>query len=126
MPWAVRPRPIRAAAVMMAPLSARMDVSSQGGARFGSRAPFLLLAKHTQTTARDEQDARQDHEDPAAATARPRPIRTARVIIFAAAEQRAASAGAHRKVSVKGKRSTPPPSAGRRDTVMVVGFLGRL
>src|SRR6185437_7686450 len=95
MPWAVRPRPMRAAAVMMAPLSARMGVSSRDRGRY---APIrlVLLAEHTQTTAEDEQNARQNDEDAATTAARPRTMRPLGIEEAAAAKHRTAT-HAHNK-----------------------------
>jgi hypothetical protein len=87
--------------VMMAPLSARMDISSRYGGRFTPGSPCELLAEHTQTTAHDEQDACQDDEDAAATTSRPGSMRPLGIEVAAAPKQRSAAAIAHGKFSVR-------------------------
>src|SRR5688572_16389301 len=85
MPCAVRPSPISAAAVMIAPQSDRMTRPS----RLSGPAGRWLDPEETEGTAAHQQDAGQDDQQAAAAAARPRPVRPARP--HAAAARPAAS-----------------------------------
>src|SRR5262245_30596650 len=70
MPMAVRPRPIRAPAVMMAPHNARMTNPPELEAE--------RILEEAQEAAADQQDPGQDDQHAAAAAARPGAVGTAR------------------------------------------------
>src|ERR1051326_6982759 len=64
-PTQARPRPINAPALMMAPHRARMAVS-------------FSVVEHPQSAGADQNHPRQDHQQTAAAAARPGAVRSAR------------------------------------------------
>src|SRR5579883_1650495 len=101
MPSAVMPIAIKAAAVMIAPESARMNASSESRAGWAA-ARRGLKTKLSGTAGHDEQDARQDHEETTTTATSPRPILSLWAVKAAAAEQRSTAAHAHDTFSVKG------------------------
>src|SRR5947209_33110 len=76
-PRLVRPRPIRAPAVIIAPMSARMV------------GPPGLVADRSETAGEHQDNAGDDHQEAAAAAAAPRAVRAPGIIaeIAAAAER---------------------------------------
>src|SRR4051812_47859786 len=116
MPWAVKPRPISAAAVMMAPLSARMLGPPRAGHGHGPArlAPLGLEVERPGAAGKDQQDARQDHQDAAAAAARPGAVGPLGVVKAPAAEQRPVSlahvSNSRMKVRFSGQRAMRPSS----------------
>src|SRR3954466_16342333 len=86
MPSAVRPSPISAAAVMIAPHSARMTTRPLASGPAGRLDPEII-----EGTAAHQQDAGQEDQQAAAAAARPRPVRPARPHAAAAAARPSAS-----------------------------------
>src|SRR4051812_14452577 len=73
IPMAVRPRPIMAPAVMIAPQSARMVSSPVGG--WWSEAEAF---EEPHPAGADQDDPGEDHEQPAAPAPGPRPVRPGR------------------------------------------------
>src|SRR5689334_3303266 len=118
MPTAVRPRPIRAPAVMIAPHNARICHPSRQG-RGRSRPATLdpcLLPQHPHAATQDEQYAGQDDQDTATAATHPRSARPLRVEIIAPAQE-AASARSHAhemtlSMVANGMQTPPCPYSG--------------